>query len=853
MKGKEMADRTKKFLWTSMVGMILVCIVVFIVLAFFMNKKTRDSIQEISAIYMEELNGQLQEKFSSVIDLRLGQVGEVVTQVPQDRFEYGEEMCRALTESILVRNFDYVGFLTKEGILSKIYGEELEIFSDFDARAKVEKNGHLVGMGINSGGDKFLLLGQPAAYPMAEGEESMALVAGVSMEYLNEALFLDEKDGQVYSHIIDKEGNFVIRNGDAYRDSYFERVRAVYGDYNGTTVEEFIRTLQEVMAANKSYSGLVFIEGEERQIYCSPIADNAGWYLITVMRNETLNAAVRKLDHVRSGIMIGSSLTILICMVFVFWKYFGLTQQQVRELDKAKEEAVYANKAKSNFLSSMSHDIRTPMNAIIGMTEIARKNINDPERVEDSLKKVMLSSKHLLGLINDVLDMSKIESGKMTINMNRMSLRDTMDDIVNIIQPQVKARNQYFDIFIRDILSEDVYCDSVRLNQVLLNLLSNAVKFTQEEGRIDVYVYQEKSDKGENYVRTHFEVEDNGIGMSREFQEKIWDTFSRESSKQVQKITGTGLGMAITKRIVDFMDGTIELHSELGKGSRFHVILDLEKAESPDKMELPKWNVLVVDDNEMLCRSAVANLEELGVRAEWTLDGKKAVEMIEERHNRNDDYRFVLIDWKMPKMNGLQTISRIRERVGKGIPVFLISAYDWSEIEDEARNAEIEGFISKPLFRSTLYECLRHYAERASDSSKENENEDMDFTGKRLLLAEDIEINWEIANELLTSYGFEMEHAENGKICVDMISASEVGYYDAVLMDIRMPVMNGYDATKLIRALDREDKDMPIIAMTADAFENDIQYCLRCGMNAHVAKPLDLQELLHILQKLLKK
>ncbi len=846
-----MADRTKKFLWSSLIGMVLVCIVVFLMLAFFMNKKTTESIQEITTIYMEELNKQLQEKFSSVIDLRLGQVGEVVAQIPEGGVENREEMLGLLTQDITVRNFDYVGFLTGNGTLSKIYGQELEFFNNAEVMEELKTTGHLVGMGTNSAGDKFLLLGQAAAYPVEEGEESLALVAGVSMEYLNEALFLDENDEQVYSHIIDKKGNFVIRNGGAYRNSYFERVREVYGEYDGRNVEELVSLLQETMDAEKVYSGRVLIEGEERQIYCSPIANSAGWYLISIMKNDTLNEAVTKLDNIRAAIMIGSSLIILTAMLFVFYKYFGLTQQQMRALDKAKEEAVHANKAKSDFLSSMSHDIRTPMNAIIGMTEIGLKSVTDSERVEDCLKKIMLSSKHLLGLINDVLDMSKIESGKMTFHMNRMSLRETLDDIVNIIQPQVKARSQFFDIFIRNILSEEVYCDGVRINQVLLNLLSNALKFTQEGGRIDVHVYQEPSDQGEEYVRTHFEVEDNGIGMSQEFQKKIWDTFSRDSSEQVQKTTGTGLGMAITKRIVELMGGTIELQSELGKGSSFHVILDFRKAESVEEWKLPEWNVLVVDDNEMLCHSAVSNLEELGIHAEWTLDGKKAIEMIEERHNRKEDYRFVLIDWKMPNMNGLQTIRRIRERIGKSVPVFLISAYDWSEIEEEARNVEIEGFISKPLFKSTLYSCLRHYAEEKPDASEENENEMPDFTGKRILVAEDIEINWEIANEILSSFGFELEHAENGKICVDMFSASEIGYYDVILMDIRMPVMNGYDATRAIRALTREDKELPIIAMTADAFENDVQVCLQCGMNAHVAKPLDIQELIRTLQKTL--
>ena len=468
----------------------------------------------------------------------------------------------------------------------------------------------------------------------------------------------------------------------------------------------------------------------------------------------------------------------------------------------------------------------------------------------DCLRNVSLSSKHLLGLINDVLDMSKIESGKMTLNESPMSLREVMDDIVNIIQPQVKARYQLFDIYIQKILVENVHCDTVRLNQVLINLLTNAVKFTPEGGRVDVHVFQEPSPKGGGYIRTHFEVVDTGIGMSEEFQKKIWDTFSREETDEVRHIVGAGLGTSITKKIVELMGGTIELRSELGKGSTFHVTLDLRKANDIEmEMQLPEWNILVVDDNEWLCLSAVSNLEELGVHAEWTLDGRDAVRMIEERHNKGEDYRFVLVDWKMPNMDGIETIREIRKRVGRSVPIFLISAYDWNELGEDVA-PEIEGFISKPLFKSTLYERLRQYVEGFDASAVEAE-EEVDFTGKRILLAEDMDINWEVASEILSVTGMLLERAENGKICVEMFSKSEVGYYDAVLMDIRMPIMNGYDATKAIRSLGRPDNNLPIIAMTADAFSDDAEHCLECGMNAHIPKPLDIEECMRTLQKFL--
>ena len=846
-----MVNKARKFLWGSFVGVISVCIIVFCWLAIFMSVKTEESIYEVSEIYMKEMNTQLQQKFASIISLRHEQVEGIIRGMPTDTAQYGEKMLQELTQNAKYRNFSYMGFYTEDGRLEKICGSNVEIAGSDDVIGSLEANGSIVEQGIDENGQKVLLLGKEAAYPMADGKRSRALIVGVGMEYLNSALFLDEnEEGQVYSHVVDKDGNFVIRNADAYRSSYFERVREVYKTIDGKSPDDFCQELQTAMEEGKSYSALVLIEGEERQIYCSPISENSTWYLITVMSNNMLKGAITKLDKVRTLIMMGSSMIILVMMSMVFFFYFRLVGQQMRELKKAKEEAEHANKAKSEFLSNMSHDIRTPMNAIIGMSEIALRNMKEPERVEDCLKKVLLSSKHLLGLINDVLDMSKIESGKMTLNMNQLSLRETMDDVVNIMQPQVKAREQYFDIFIQNIMSEEVYCDSVRLNQVLLNLLSNAVKFTPEHGRIDVHVYQEPSPKGEEYIRNHFIVEDNGMGMTEEFQKKIWDTFTREDSERVKGIVGTGLGTSITKRIVDLMGGTIELKSQLHKGSTFRVTLDLKKAVAVKEMKLPGWHILVVDDNELLCQSAVASLEELGVCAEWTLDGQKAVELIEERHRHNDDYHFVLIDWKMPNMDGLETLKEIRKRVGAKIPVFLISAYDWSDIEDEIADTEIEGFIPKPLFKSTLYSRLVKYAEGTVET-QEKESSSIDFSGKKILLAEDIDLNWEIANEVLSGFGFELDHAENGKVCVEMFEKSQIGHYDAILMDIRMPLMNGYEATKTIRALTRKDKDLPIIAMTADAFADDVQYCLSCGMNAHVAKPLDIKELLRVLQKFL--
>jgi len=855
--GKEsietMSDKKiKNFFAVSVVSVLIVCTVVFSWTILYMQKQTDNSVEDISEIYMEEVSFQIQQKFSSITDLQLDQVNGVIKRTDPDTAVYGKELLKELRLSAEVRGFAYMGLYSRAGEEERMVGNNLEIAGYDRLMQNVEERGSAIAAASDKDGEKFLMLAKAVQYPLKDGSVSTALIGGVPMKDLKKALFLDEKDARVYSHVIARDGSFVIRSNDAHRDNYFNRMEAMFEEVNGKTVEVFKKELYEALDTGRYYSTIISVNGERRYLCCSPISENVDWYLVAVMPSGVLNKRISDLDTVRIMIMICSAMVILLTMLIIFIMYYRLSVQQMKELDKKERAAVQANMAKSEFLFSMSHDIRTPMNAIIGMTEIAIKNLHDVMRVEDCLKKVRLSSKHLLGLINDVLDMSKIESGKMTLNVSQMSLREAMDDIVNIMQPQVKERNQFFDIFIRDIQAEDVCCDAVRLNQVLLNLLSNAVKFTPEQGRIDVHLWQENSSKGEDYVCTHFMVEDTGIGMSEEFQKKIFDTFAREEeNEKVQKIVGTGLGTSITKSIVTLMGGRIELNSKQGEGSCFHVIIDFKKADQPEKaMALPEWNVLVVDDNEMLCMSAVANLEALGVHADWTQDGMQAVAMIEERHNRQEDYHFVLVDWRMPNMDGIATIREIHKRVGKDVPIFLISAYDWSELEEQSFGEHIEGFISKPLFKSTLFTRLRQYAD-GYDAGSDDREEEIDFTGKHILLAEDIDINWEIANEIFSGVGLQLDWAVNGKDCVDKFIRSEVGYYDAVLMDVRMPVMNGYDATRAIRALDRPDKDLPIIAMTADAFADDAQKCFESGMNGHLTKPLDIRECMRTFQKYL--
>lgn len=848
-----MDKKVIRFLGRSFAIMVIVSVIIFTILTVFMSGGTRESINEISDIYMSEINSQIQQKFQVNTDIRIKQVEGVIQRTPPEHNMETGQIIEELKVSAEVRGFEWFGFCTKDGDIETIYGKDISVNKEALLEG-LKANGNIVTEGYDQNNEKVFVFGTSVKYHMEDGRESSALIAAIPMKNLEEVLFTKTGNSKVDTHLIDSNGNFIIRSGDAYRENYFERLNSIVDKQDSKTADEYIKELKQAIANKEDYIATINTEGELRHLYCSAISSNSRWYLVTVMPHHVFGNVVTALDGSRNRMIILSICSIILLFSGIFIMYLRFSQRQVEMLKKSKAEAQHANMAKSEFLASMSHDIRTPMNAIVGMTEIACKNIGDSMKVEDCLRKIKLSSKHLLGLINDVLDMSKIESGKLTLNIAPMSLRDTMDDIVNIIKPQVKSRKQTFDIYINDVVAEDVYCDSVRLNQVLLNLLSNALKFTKEEGRIDIFVWQEPSGLGDKYIKTYFKVKDNGIGMSKEFQEKIFDSFSREETDQVQKIIGTGLGMAITKSIVDIMGGTIGVESELGKGSEFFIAVDLKKADVKEKdMTLPDWNILVVDDDERLCQSAVANLEELGVHAEWTTDGNKAVDMVEEHHKNNEEYRFVLIDWKMPYMDGIETIKEIRRRVGKGVPVFLISAYDWNDVEEAAPIDDIEGFISKPLFKSTLYHHLRHYNNPDTGELKMQQEDDREvsFGGKHVLLAEDIDLNWEIANEILSEFDLVLERAVNGKECLDIFEKSEIGYYDAILMDIRMPVMNGYDATKAIRALEREDHVLPIIAMTADAFSDDAQHCFECGMDAHIIKPIDIRECKRILSKYL--
>ena len=532
------------------------------------------------------------------------------------------------------------------------------------------------------------------------------------------------------------------------------------------------------------------------------------------------------------------------------------TQELNAKLQVAVEKAESANRAKSTFLSNMSHDIRTPMNAIIGFTTLALSNIDDTDRVKDYLGKTLASSNHLLSLINDVLDMSRIESGKIHLEEVEVNLSDVLHDLKTIVSGQIYAKQLELYMDAMDVTDEDVYCDKTRLNQILLNLLSNAIKFTPAGGTVSVRVRQ-LAGKVHGCGQYEFRIKDNGIGMSQEFAQKIFEPFERERTSTVSRIQGTGLGMAITKNIVDMMGGTIEVQTAQGKGTEFTVCVPM-RAQTEQRpvekiTELEGLKALVVDDDFNTCDSVTKMLVKVGMRAEWTLSGKEAVLRARQSIEMSDVYHAYIIDWRLPDMNGIEVTRQIRS-LHDDTPIIILTAYDWSDIEVEAKAAGVTAFCAKPMFMSDLRETLMSaLGQKPADAVQRLLPEkNADFKGKHILLVEDNELNREIAQEILQEYGFLVDTAENGAVAVEKVSTAAPGSYDLVLMDVQMPIMDGYTATRKIRALDDPARaKLPILAMTANAFDEDRRNALESGMNGFLSKPIVIDDLVQELRKIL--
>ncbi|MBR6274107.1 MAG: response regulator [Lachnospiraceae bacterium] len=627
--------------------------------------------------------------------------------------------------------------------------------------------------------------------------------------------------------VIDAKGDYILKGYSFKNSSFFE----FYKSYNPTDPETTNQLFDRITSSTGSVS-MFDSHGQECIIAFTPVSSTAGWTMLGFVPAEDLK--VDKENWLLFGV-VSVGLLILFVSDLIYMIYLN------KRLQITAREAESANKAKTDFLSTMSHDIRTPMNAIIGLTTIAEKNLGDAESTGESLRKISLASNHLLTLINDILDISKVESGKLKLNPLTFSLEETVSNLVNISQPMIKEKNIDFSFHTDNMEEEYLYADQLRLNQIYINILSNAIKYTEPGGSVSVDMYEEKSEMP-GCVRLVYVVADTGIGMSPEYMETMYQPFSRQIDSRVNSIQGTGLGLAITKQMVELMSGTIECQSEQGKGTTFTVMLDISVADRQrEEMKFDRADILIVDDDEIMLRTTSDELKSLGATVEQAQGGAEAIKMIADRHEKGKDYSVVLLDWKMPGMDGLETVRRIRSEIKADIPLLLTSAYDWADIEEQAKEAGVNGFVGKPVFRSTLYNKINEIFGRKT-KSVEQEDDYSDLKGMRILIAEDIDINWEIISNMLGMYGIESFRAENGRICVDMMTNAKEGSYELIFMDVQMPQMNGLDATRAIRALENPwASSIPIVAMTADAFSENVTECMNAGMNGHIAKPIDIK------------
>lgn len=648
-----------------------------------------------------------------------------------------------------------------------------------------------------------------------------------------------------FSYVINETGDILIRSQHRNSNRTIQNLFDIIDlQGNDTAVVQSFRT---ALAQGKRGAARFQYQDEEYVFCYVPMNRAPGWYVVSIVPNRVIMEQAEQIMQ-NSQVFVVLILFSVLMLTAFFLLYRRYTRRILTAEETARQAAENANLAKSRFLSNMSHDIRTPMNAIIGMTQLASSHIDEPKKVQEYLKNIGQSGQLLVSLINDILDLSKIESGKMSLNHETVSLETLITNLVHIVQPTMDSKNQQFEVRLHEIRHESFCLDALRLNQVLINLISNAVKFTPEGGSIQVDMMESASPKV-GCVRMTFRVSDNGIGMDPAFLTHIFDSFTREQDSRISRIEGSGLGMAITKMIVDMMEGEISVTSEPGVGSVFTVVLDLRVVQDRcvKPSPLPPVRILLADDDAATRCSAEETLRALGVDGTVVESGQAAVEAAAAAHAAGRDYALIVLDWKMSGMSGVEAAQVVRAQIGQTGAV-LVSAYDWANMEQQAARAGIDGFLQKPLFQSTLERAIRQYALHETHAARPAADETV-LAGRRILLAEDNALNQMIIQELLSGLGAQVELAEDGQACVARFAQAAPGTFDLILMDVQMPVMDGYEATRRIRRMDRPDAHtVPIFAMTADAFTEDIEAAKQAGMNCHLSKPIDMQRMLREMQ-----
>ncbi len=854
-KGKD--SRGRSVFWVVL-GLIVLIVVLIISSLWFLTtaqKTTENSVYDVSEVYLQELTKQKINQFQINLENQVRQLRIAIATLATEDTGSKEKLQNCIKETNKVSEFDFLALVDNEGI---IYTESDVIndsspYQDFRPHPFIDRNLKTSKVSLEKVDENNMIMVMvPLEDTSFEGRKITGAVAGVNAETFSEKVFTQYDFGRIFCEVIMADGSFVIKTNHNHlkeKANLFSGLgkEAVFGD--GFSIGKVKSDIDSGKSGVASY----YLEDILHYTYYAPI-EGTDWYMKTTIHYDLVSS---KIDAVRQT-MTRNSLVQLALVVLMLLAVFCIYLSVRRKNDKLNYQRIQAeesNRAKSTFLSNMSHDIRTPMNAIIGFTNLAIQSKESMERVQGYLAKILASSNHLLTLINDVLEMSRIESGKIYLDETECNLSEILHDLNTIIIGQIEGKQQELLMDAVDVMNEDVYCDKLRLNQILLNLLSNAIKFTPSGGKISVQ-FKQKEGAPEGYGAYELRVKDSGIGMTQEFADKVFTPFERERTSTVSGIQGTGLGMAITKSIVDLMDGRIEVKTAPEQGTEFiiHVNFRLQETqrEYTPIAELTGVKALVVDDDFDACDAATRMLLKLGMQSEWTLSGKEAVLRTKQSVSLNDAFGVYIIDWRLPDLGGVEVARQIRAIVGDSAPILIMTAYDWTNIEDEARAAGVNAFCSKPMFMSDLQATLSKAIGQQVmiPESSDTPEETADFTGKRVLLVEDNELNREIAHEILSQAGFEVEAAEDGSIAVEIVKESKPGYYDLILMDVQMPIMNGYEATRAIRSLeDKELASIVIIAMTANAFEEDKKAALDAGMNDHIAKPIDIEVLFEVLGK----
>ena len=858
---KEKAKKIKRSNLVIIIVTIITVIAIYYSYQLFSSFLT-DRLVQTALRNMREISKHDEQSIVSGLEHRWTAIQGISKEIRQDKFKTTAEMLQQLNIKSESEENTEIVLITEEG-------------KTFSSTYSVKYDKELLELCQNSSKDKFvyrkdintdsaadvhkatLLIGTKIEPFTIDGNRFIYAIGYYEIESLKDELKIESYGGEGYSSVIDKDGYFLVsiyNDNNVFEREDFYTVISKEGLTNDLTIEE----IRNKIEARESFSLEYRREGQNRIMVCTPMKD-VDWYCIMSVPLSTYQTQSIELLQILTILIVAILVTVAVVIILIVRNHSQRSSMNFEikhrdELESALALAEQANRAKTTFLNNMSHDIRTPMNAIIGYTSLAITHIDNKERVADYLDKINQSSNHLLSLINDVLDMSRIESGKVNIEEKEENLADILHSIKNIIQADINAKQMELIIDTVDITDEHIYCDKLRLNQILINLISNSIKFTEPGGKVSVRITQKPISK-KGYGIYEFRIKDNGIGISEEFLKEIFEPFARERNSTVSGIQGTGLGMSITKNIVDMMGGNIEVQSKVGEGTEFIVTLEFRLQEAHKEIEeiepLKDVHALVVDDDMNSCQSIAHMLRKFGLKSEWTMYGKEAVARTKEAEQLKEQYQIYIIDWLMPDMNGIETARRIRKIVGKNPPIIMLSAYDWGEVEQEAKEAGVTEFISKPVFPSDLRSILLRVS--GMKLNEEKKEEKIDFSGKRLLLVEDNMMNREIATEYLQDFGFLVENAENGKQACDILENSDPGYFDIVLMDIQMPLMDGYEATKTIRKFkNKKIANIPILAMTANAFEEDKNAAKEAGMNGHLAKPIDVSKLIEELKKILK-